>query len=77
MFNITTAENLTLDCPVYTNTSEALIDSFKFWIEGVAQTCIAVPGFIGTAFKVSDILGKSLNNNLSSRCLPSRLIVVV
>jgi len=40
-------ENLVLDCPIYTNTSEALIEYFKFWVEGVAQTCIAVPGFIG------------------------------
>ena len=35
------------DCPVYTNDSEALIDSYKFWIEGVTQTSIAIPGFIG------------------------------
>ena len=36
-----------LDCPVYHETSEDWIDFFHFWIGGVFQTCLAVPGFVG------------------------------
>ena len=36
-----------LDCPIYTNTSDMLIDSFNFWVEGVTQTSVAIPGLIG------------------------------
>ena len=46
-----TSKNIVLpyfkDCPIYANDSEALIDSYRFWIEGVTQTSIAIPGFIG------------------------------
>ena len=36
-----------LDCPLYTETSDDWIDFFNFWIGGVIQSCIAIPGFIG------------------------------
>jgi len=39
--------NLTLDCPVYTNSSAFLIEQVQFWVEGVIQTCVAIPGLMG------------------------------
>ncbi len=36
-----------LDCPVYDEGSDALIDSCNFWVEGVTQTSVAIPGLIG------------------------------
>ena len=40
--------NLTeLDCPVFTEQELYLINQFNVWIEGVTQTCVAIPGFLG------------------------------
>ena len=36
-----------LDCPVYTDTSDEWIQFVSFWVGGVIQTCITIPGFIG------------------------------
>jgi len=73
MHNETSYENLTLDCPIYANNSEALIDSFKFWVEGVAQTCIAVPGFIGKSRFVTFFNKAGITLSLS----PSSLNVIL
>ena len=36
-----------LDCPVFTEQELYLINQFNVWIEGVTQTCVAIPGFLG------------------------------
>ena len=36
-----------LDCPVFTDQELNLINQFNVWIEGVTQTCVAIPGFLG------------------------------
>ena len=36
-----------LDCPVFTDQELYLINQFNVWIEGVTQTCVAIPGFLG------------------------------
>ena len=36
-----------LDCPVFTEQDLHLINQFHIWIEGVTQTCVAIPGFLG------------------------------
>ncbi len=38
--------NASVDCPDYDETGERLIEMVNFWMEGVIQTCIAVPGII-------------------------------
>lgn len=38
---------LALDCPVYNEDGNVWINMFEFWIGGVLQTCIAIPGFVG------------------------------
>ncbi len=35
------------DCPVYGPYSDYYIDTVHFWVEGVLQTMLAVPGLIG------------------------------
>ena len=42
---ITTADML--DCPVYAGNSDQWIEFFSFWVGGVLQSCIAIPGFVG------------------------------
>ena len=39
--------NMDHGCPVYNKNENALIDQFNVWIEGVMQTCVAIPGFLG------------------------------
>ena len=36
-----------LDCPEYNNNTSLLIYQFNFWVEGVTQTLVAIPGFLG------------------------------
>ena len=36
-----------LDCPVFSDQDLHLIEQFGVWIEGVVQTCVAIPGFMG------------------------------
>lgn len=36
-----------LDCPVYSNHSHRYIYLVDFWVEGVIQTTLAIPGFLG------------------------------
>lgn len=36
-----------LDCPVYTVYSDYYIAQVNFWVEGVIQTLIGVPGILG------------------------------
>lgn len=38
-----------LTCPVYNEDGNVWINMFEFWIGGVLQTCIAIPGFVGKA----------------------------
>ena len=45
------SENQTnLDCPIYTENSDEWIDFFNFWVGGVFQSFVAIPGFIGKFF---------------------------
>ena len=46
-------ETLDLDCPVYTETSDEWIDFWNFWVGGVFQSFVAIPGFIGKIFNTS------------------------
>ena len=41
-----------LDCPVYHENSDDWIDFFNFWIGGVLQTGIAIPGFLGKSIDI-------------------------
>jgi len=43
---ISSNETLDLDCPVYTETSDEWIDFWNFWVGGVFQSFVAIPGFI-------------------------------
>ena len=36
-----------LDCPVYTENSDFYIEVVGFWVEGVLQTLLAIPGILG------------------------------
>ena len=45
--NDTSVSTLELDCPEYGEFSEQHIQALNFWIEGVVQTTLAVPGLIG------------------------------
>jgi len=36
-----------LDCPIATNDTEHLYEQFNFWVEGVSQTLVAIPGLLG------------------------------
>lgn len=53
-----------LDCPIYTESGEYMINFFNFWIGGVFQSCIAIPGFLG---KMSIFL-KAVENALDGKC---------
>ena len=55
MMNVTAEEipsnyTLDLDCSVYTETSDEWIDFWNFWVGGVFQSFVAIPGFIGKIF---------------------------
>ena len=45
-----TNDTTSLDCPVYTETSDEWIDFFNFWVGGVFQSFVAIPGFIGKIY---------------------------
>ena len=50
------SENQTnLDCPIYTDTSDEWIDFFNFWVGGVFQSFVAIPGFIGKFFNTTNM----------------------
>ena len=36
-----------LDCPVYGNNSDYYISQVHWWVEGVFQTAVAIPGLAG------------------------------
>ena len=38
---------LALDCPVYGNNSDYYISQVHWWVEGVFQTTVAIPGLAG------------------------------
>ena len=40
-----------LDCPYYGNFSMYYVNQVNFWVEGVVQTAVAVPGIIGETEK--------------------------
>ena len=47
---MTSEVNLTnLDCPVYEDGDDLQIAKFSFWLEGVAQCCVAICGLIGNS----------------------------
>ena len=47
MFNTSLNESRDLDCPAYGNHSDYYIGQVNFWVEGVLQTALAIPGLIG------------------------------
>ena len=49
-----------LDCPVFTEPEKYLINQFNVWIEGVTQTCVAIPGFLGEYQKTNNSSFKAL-----------------
>jgi len=40
-----------LDCPNYGDYGEQLVEASNFWVQGVLQTMIAVPGLLGEKVK--------------------------
>ena len=40
-------ENLTLDCPIYTEDSKYWMEFINFWVGGVVQTLSIIFGFVG------------------------------
>ena len=45
--NDSNASLVELDCPVYGNNSDYYISEVHWWVEGVFQTTVAVPGLAG------------------------------
>ena len=45
--NDSNTSSLALDCPVYGNNSDYYISQVHWWVEGVFQTTVAVPGLAG------------------------------
>lgn len=41
---------LSLDCPVYGNNSDFYISQVHWWVEGVFQTTVAIPGLAGKLY---------------------------
>ena len=39
--------SMSLDCPVYTENSDYYIGQVGFWVEGVIQTAVGIPGIMG------------------------------
>lgn len=54
-----------LDCPLYTNTSDQMIDQFNFWVEGVTQTSVAIPGLIGNMVFSFILTRRELRNSFN------------
>ena len=50
--HILSNDTLELDCPIYTETSDEWINFFNFWVGGVFQSFVAIPGFIGKFYKL-------------------------
>ena len=51
---VQTNDTTNLDCPIYTDTSDEWIDFFNFWVGGVFQSFVAIPGFIGKIFNTME-----------------------
>ena len=45
--NDSNTSSLALDCPVYGNNSDYYISQVHWWVEGVFQTTVAIPGLAG------------------------------
>ena len=41
-----------LDCPTYGNKSDHYINEVHWWVEGVFQTTVAIPGLAGKSMDV-------------------------
>ena len=46
VFPDNTTANNTLNCPVYGDSGQQLLDAFNFWLEGVTKAAIACAGLI-------------------------------
>lgn len=57
-----------LDCPLYTEKSDEWIDFFNFWVGGVTQTCIAVPGLLGNFEKMAKLLSYFIHRKSWFHC---------
>lgn len=54
-----------LDCPVYTESDEMLLENFSFWVEGVLQTTFAILGIIGNIVASLIITRKEMRNSFN------------
>ena len=59
------------NCPIFSDHDEAVIDSFRFWVEGVLQSCIALLGIKGNSITIYMICGQKEKHafNLLLMCM--------
>ncbi len=53
---------LALDCPQYEPGDAELLDSFSFWVEGIAQTTVSLLGLAGNAVASVILTRKEMRN---------------
>ena len=44
------------DCPVFGDDSDYYIAEVSFWVEGVIQTAVAIPGLIGKQVSIFNLI---------------------
>ena len=54
-----------LDCPVYDESDEKLLDFFSFWVAGVLQTLFAILGILGNTIASIIISRKEMRNSFN------------
>ncbi len=71
--------NVTLDCPVYTENDDVTIATVNFWVEGVIQTAVAIPGLLGESHteNFSHIRSLAMHQRALSNKLSRRLFVLI
>eukprot|EP00093_Oithona_nana_P006238 06238.XXX_21480_19025_1 [CDS] Oithona nana genome sequencing. len=58
-------ENLTLDCPIYTEDSKYWMEFINFWVGGVVQTLSIIFGFVGNLVFIFILTRKELRNSFN------------
>lgn len=60
-----TAATVGLNCPVYTESDQIMVNDVSFWMEGVVQTSIAISGILFNVFSSLILAAKDMRNSFN------------